>query len=299
VIALAVLLATLASVSFACGASAQHVGVDKAFTSKDADRRLGLSQIITLLRTPVWLFGLLLVALGAVIHVSAVYLAPITVVQPIGILAVIWSVLIAARLNHTTPTRTMWLAVACSVIGIVFFTVLSTHHVARSVSASLHAMLVTTGVVWAVSLAFVVLGLFGPRWMRNLAWSWAGSVLYGLGTGYMKIMTVVLKDHQIFTGPEFWAALVGLALAYGVGGWFIQQGYATGPAEVVVGSMTTIDPLAAVMVGLVVLGEGAQLTPVIGVAMGLAGAMAAGGVAVLSRFHPDTQRHLAAQAAGG
>ena len=112
-------------------------------------------------------------------------------------------------------------------------------------------------------------------------------------------MTVVLKDHQIFTGPEFWAALVGLALAYGVGGWFIQQGYATGPAEVVVGSMTTIDPLAAVMVGLVVLGEGAQLTPVIGVAMGLAGAMAAGGVAVLSRFHPDTQRHLAAQAAGG
>lgn len=298
-IALAVLLATLASISFACGASAQHVGVDRAFTTKDPDRRLGLSQIITLLRTPVWLLGLLLVALGACIHIVAVYLAPITVVQPIGILAVIWSVLIAARLNHTTPTRTMWLAVAGSVIGIVFFTVLSTRHAAHSRSASLQAMVVTTVVVWAVALAFASLGVIGPRWMRNLAWSWGGAVLYGLGTGYMKIMTVVLKDGQVFTGPEFWAAAVGLLLAYAVGGWFIQQGYASGPAEVVVGSMTTIDPLAAVIVGLVVLGEGARLTPAIGVGMALAGALAAGGVAVLSRFHPDTQRHFADQAAGG
>jgi drug/metabolite transporter (DMT)-like permease len=299
VIALAVLLAILASISFASGASAQHIGVDRAFTTKDPNRRVGLSQIITLLRTRVWLFGLLLVALGACIHLTAVYLAPITVVQPIGILAVIWSVLIAARLNHTTPTRTMWLAVACSVIGIVFFTILSTRHASHSRSASLHAMVVTTGVVWAVAAVFALLGLFGPRWMRNLAWSWGGSVLYGLGTGYMKIMTVVLKDGQLFTGPEFWAALLGLVLAYGVGGWLIQQGYASGPAEVVVGSMTTIDPLAAVLVGLVVLGEGARITPAVGIGMALAVALAAGGVAVLSRFHPDTQRHLAAQAAGG
>ena len=298
-IALAVLLATLASISFACGASAQHVGVDRAFVTKDPDRRLGLSQLVTLLKTPVWLFGLLLVALGACIHIIAVYLAPITVVQPIGILAVIWSVLIAARLHHTTPTGTMWLAVAASVIGIVFFTVLSTRHVTHSRSASLHAMLVTTGVVWAVAAAFAVVGMVGPRWMRNLGWSWGGAVLYGLGTGYMKIMTVVLKDGQVFTGPEFWAAAVGLALAYGVGGVLIQQGYASGPAEVVVGSMTTIDPLAAVLVGLVVLGEGARITPVVGVGMALAGALAAGGVAVLSRFHPDTQRHLAEQVAGG
>jgi len=67
----------------------------------------------------------------------------------------------------------------------------------------------------------------------------------------------------------------------------------------VVGSMTTIDPLAAVLVGLVVLGEGARITPAVGIGMALAGALAAGGVAVLSRFHPDTQRHHAAQAAGG
>lgn len=298
-ITLAVALAILASISFASGASAQHLGVDKALGSEDPERRLGLAHILVLLKTPMWLFGLLLVALGACIHIIAVYLAPITVVQPIGILAVIWSVLIAARLTRSTPTRTMWIAVACSVVGIVFFTILSTRHAAHSRSASLHAMVVTTIVVWAISLAFAAVGLLGPRWIRNLAWSWGGSVLYGLGTGYMKIMTVVLRDGQVFTGPEFWAAGIGLVLAYAIGGWFIQQGYASGPAEVVVGSMTTIDPLAAVAVGLVVLGEGARLTPSVAIGMALAGAMAAGGVAVLSRFHPDTQRHFATQPAGG
>ncbi len=298
-IMLAVALAILASISFASGASAQHLGVDKALGSQDPDRRLGLGHILVLLKTPMWLFGLLLVALGASIHIIAVYLAPITVVQPIGILAVIWSVLIAARLTRSAPTRTMWVAVACSVVGIVFFTVLSTRHAAHSRSASLHAMVVTTVVVWAIALAFAAVGMLGPRWVRNLAWSWGGAVLYGLGTGYMKIMTVVLRDGQVFTGPEFWAAGVGLVLAYAIGGWFIQQGYASGPAEVVVGSMTTIDPLAAVAVGLVVLGEGARLTPGVAVGMALAGALAAGGVAVLSRFHPDTQRHFATQPAGG
>ena len=298
-IPLAVLLATLASISFACGASAQHVGVDRTLGPESPDRRMGLSHILILFRTPVWLGGLALVAFGACIHIAAVYLAPITVVQPIGILAVIWSVLISARLTHTTPTRTMWLAVAGSVVGIVIFTILSTRYAAPARAASLHGMLVTTGVVWALALLIAGLGMIGPRWMRCLAWSWSGAVLYGLGTGYMKIMTVVLRNGQTFTGPEFWVALAGLALAYGIGGWFIQQGYASGPAEVVVGSMTTIDPLAAVLVGLVVLGEGALLTPGVAVGMALAGALAAGGVAVLSRFHPDTQRHLREQAAEG
>ena len=102
-IPLAVLLATLASISFACGASAQHIGVDRVLGPESPDRRLGLSDIVSLLRNPVWLGGLALVVLGACIHIVAVYLAPITVVQPIGILAVIWS---AVSYTHLTlPTN--------------------------------------------------------------------------------------------------------------------------------------------------------------------------------------------------
>lgn len=249
------------------------------------------ARILQLLRTPTWLMGLGLVVLGASIHLVAIALAPLTVVQPLGILAVVWSVLIAARLNNTKPSRTMWFAVTVSVIGIVLFTILSTRYSAEAQVASLTSMIWTTAVVWTIAIVLAILGAVGPRWMRSLSWAWGGAVLYGLGSGYMKIMTEIVTGKGAVTGAEFVTAAVGLAAAYGVGGWMIQQAYATGPAEVVVGSMTTLDPLAAVVVGLVVLQEGALLTPAVGIGMALAGALAAGGVAVLSRFHPDTQHH--------
>jgi hypothetical protein len=68
----------------------------------------------------------------------------------------------------------------------------------------------------------------------------------------------------------------------------IQQAYANGPAEIVVGSMTTTDPIVAVTFGLVVLGEGALVTWPDAVGMLIAGAIAIAGVVVLSRHHPES-----------
>ena len=67
----------------------------------------------------------------------------------------------------------------------------------------------------------------------------------------------------------------------------IQQGYASGPAEITVGTMTTVDPFVAVVFGLVVLGEGMGMGvgPMIG--MVVTGAIAVYGVAMLSKDHPD------------
>jgi drug/metabolite transporter (DMT)-like permease len=244
-----------------------------------------------MVRTPVWLLGLGLIALGAALHLVALAMAPITVIQPLGILAVGWSVLIAARLKGKPPERKIWFAVGVSVVGIVGFTILSTRYTTEATDISLASMLWTTAAIWGLAIVLGGFGIFGPRSIRSLCWAWAGAALYGLGSGYMKIMAEIITHGAELTGAEFITALVGLILAYGVGGWMIQTAYATGPAEVVVGSMTTVDPLAAVLVGLVVLGEGALLTPLIAMGMVLAGLVAAGGVAVLSRFHPDTDRH--------
>jgi hypothetical protein len=289
-IAVAVLLAIIASFSFASGASAQHLGIDKALAG-ESDRKLTFPRLVKMVRTPVWLLGLGLIALGAALHLVALAMAPITVIQPLGILAVGWSVLIAARLKGKPPERKIWFAVGVSVVGIVGFTILSTKYATEATDISLGSMLATTAAIWGLAIVLAGFGIFGPRSIRSLCRAWAGAALYGLGSGYMKIMAEIITNGAELTGAEFLTATVGLILAYSVGGWMIQTAYATGPAEVVVGSMTTVDPLAAVVVGLVVLGEGALLTPLIAMGMVLAGLVAAGGVAVLSRFHPDTDRH--------
>ena len=56
--------------------------------------------------------------------------------------------------------------------------------------------------------------------------------------------------------------------------------------------------LVAVLFGIVVLGEGARLSLVAALGMAVAGAVATGGVVLLSRHHPDAEnRHLLHRAA--
>ena len=81
--------------------------------------------------------------------------------------------------------------------------------------------------------------------------------------------------------------LVALVLGSATAAWMVQQGYATGPAELVVASMTITSPVVAVLFGIAVLGEGAQLGPVTATSMILLGAVAIGGVIRLANLHPQ------------
>jgi hypothetical protein len=95
---------------------------------------------------------------------------------------------------------------------------------------------------------------------------------------------------------HFVGAVAMMLACYGMGVWMIQQGYASGPAEITVGTMTTVDPFVAVLFGLIVLGEGMGmgLLPILG--MIVTGAVAVWGVVMLSKDHPDAvaEREIAA-----
>ena len=52
-----------------------------------------------------------------------------------------------------------------------------------------------------------------------------------------------------------WIVIAALAPASAVGVWLVQTAYASGSAATVLAGLTVIDPIAAVTVGTVVLGE--------------------------------------------
>ncbi|WIY83539.1 hypothetical protein [Propionimicrobium sp. PCR01-08-3] len=79
------------------------------------------------------------------------------------------------------------------------------------------------------------------------------------------------------------AAIAGAAV---IGVLIVQQACAAGRAEVTVGALTTIDPIVAVVFGMVALGEGASAGAPVIAGMAVCGAVAALGVAALSRFQP-------------
>lgn len=287
-IPLAITLGVLASMAFALGATFQHTGVDRIFTT-GSDRHLNVQRVLTMVRTPIWLLGTGLIVGGAVLHLGGVMLAPITVIQPVGILAVPFAALFAAQKNRRAPNRRMWLAIGMAVAGIASFTVISASTAAPNTILDMRTVLIASLAIWAGAGVFVVLGRKGPVGFRCLAWATAGAFLYGLATALMKT-SIELFQQGRETPLMFVLSVAGLLACYGVGALLIQQAYAAGPAEIVVGSLTAVDPLIAVAFGVVVLGEGRNIGVLAAFGLILLGALAAWGVALLSKYHPDAAK---------
>lgn len=291
----------VSSFLFASGAILQSLGVKSTFdpTATASSNKLTVKGLLSLFKIPKWLLGLVLVFAGAAIHLVALSFAPVTVVQPVGILAVPWSVLLAARIHKHALSRKLWLAVAITVAGVVGFTVFSSLFATGEKQVSFAPMLISFVVVCAVCAVLSYFATKAAPWLKAMMWSSVGATFYGLASGFMKAaMDLVLKHNHPFTGWQVIGTVAMMLACYGLGVWMIQQGYASGPAEITVGTMTTVDPFVAVLFGLIVLGEGANMG--LGPALGMAafGAIAVYGVVMLSKDHPDAieERRIAAEA---
>jgi hypothetical protein len=288
-IPLAVGIVVFASFLFAGGSTIQHLAVSRSVDKGAENRSMGLRQVFALLKNPRWLLGLATVGLGASMHIVGLMLAPVMVVQPVGILAVPWAVLLAAKIHHIRPTRVTWGAVAMTIAGIVVFTLLSGHKAAPDSQLPELRVVVACLVIFALGGLLGFFGRFGNPVLRCLMWASGGSFFYGLSSALIKTILALVRQGGYTERPLFWTAIAFLLVCYLVGGWMIQQGYANGPAEIVIGSMTTTDPIVAVTFGLAVLGEGVRLGPWDAFGMALSGAVAVAGVFILSKYHPDAQ----------
>lgn len=141
-------------------------------------------------------------------------------------------------------------------------------------------------VVFGVAGVLALVGVRGPRAWRCFVWASAGSVIFGLESGLVKAAGEYVVTGAWRSSVTFWAIVVMLVAGSVLATAFMQQGYANGPAETVVGTMNAVGPIVAVAFGIAVLGEGAALTPQAALMMVLASVLAVTGVVLLSRLHP-------------
>ena len=75
----------------------------------------------------------------------------------------------------------------------------------------------------------------------------------------------------------------------------MQTAYSSGPPDLVIAGLTVIDPIVAILIGLIVLNEAAGAPLWVYIAFGVVGAIAVWGVFQLARYHPqilsDSQEH--------
>ena len=115
-----------------------------------------------------------------------------------------------------------------------------------------------------------------------------------------RVQTILQKEFE-FSSADILTVLcvVGLILAALLGTYFVQTAYSSNPPDLVVAGLTVIDPIVAVAIGIIVLGEaaGAPLWAVF--AFIAAGGCAVWGVTSLSRHHPLALANTALADVGG
>ncbi|MFP3714437.1 multidrug transporter [Puerhibacterium sp. TATVAM-FAB25] len=253
-----------------------------------------LRRVARAVRHPRWLLGLGLAGAGTVVHAVALLLAPLRVVQPVGVLAVPVAVLLASLRTRRRPSAGVVVGVLLSVLGVVGFVAASAGSTTSSPPPGA-STLVAGLAVGAVVAALAVLGVRRSGWAACLCLATGAAAAFGLVSALVRAVSQAVASGDVPpTAPPVLAAGAGVVLALLAGGWLVQHAYTAGAPELVVACLTVVDPVVAVLLGAVLLGEGAATPPALWAVLGLAAAAAALGVVTLARHHPDA---VAARAA--
>jgi len=110
-------------------------------------------------------------------------------------------------------------------------------------------------------------------------------VLYGFVATLAKVVL-----NRFLNGTFDWltaVAVAGVIGAAALGGYFVQNAYSSGSADLVIAGLTVIDPIVAVGIGVIVLGEAAGAPWIAVVGFLVAAVIAITGVFLLAKHHPQ------------
>lgn len=282
------ILCALASAAFlAFGTQRQSSAVQ----AESGGLNVGTRGMARLLLNPRWLFGLLLMVIGMGLNVAALAMAPLTVVQPLGAIALVMTTVINSRDQGITINRATWISIVVCMVGSVAFVMLAVNATHESPVDPLEQWTVI-GLLVIVVLIFGSIAYTRRRHPHGAFFYILGAgVLFGFTAVLVRTIAVAVKHwdvHGNFWVQVPWAPLIAVAVAGLMGQYFNQNAYSSGPPELVIAGLTVIDPMVGVAVGIFVLGELVpNVHPVVGLSMGAAAVVAIVGVVALSRHHPD------------
>jgi drug/metabolite transporter (DMT)-like permease len=290
-IALAIVLAMLGAGLSAVGVQLQSSGV----RDESRDTALRLRGLGRLARNRLWLLGLVVLFVCAVLQIIALALAPVTVVAPMVVLALPVSVLINARIGGARLTAAAAVAVIASTGGVALFVALAAGAV-KPVEFGEDSVLDAAELV---GLVVVLLGLTGAMRQgitRCVAFAAATGSAYGLVSVLVRDVTYNMEHGGPGAVPPL--SLAGLVAAFAAGSWLLQLAYASGPPDVVVGCQTVLNPLVATALGIGLLDETVDAGGWRGIGLVAGGVAAIIGVLVLARHRPVEVSLLASQDQG-
>lgn len=270
-----VLLSLVSAVAYAAGAIVQ----ERVATASDG-------RSLAPLRNRVWWAAVTLNGVGAVLHVVALAYGPLSLVQPLGALTIVFALPMAALFVRRRAGATAWRGAVMATVGLAGLLALTGSSDAHSLGRPQQLMLavVTFGAVAA--LVLLSRALRRPV-LRSVVLAGAAGVAFGIASVYTK--TVAMEWTAGSVGSGLPTLLVIAALA-GAGLLLSQAAYRGAGLTAPLATVTVVNPVVAAAVGITLFGEQFRHGTT-GTVLALAcGVVAAGGLIMLTTERMGAER---------
>lgn len=275
-LALSVLLSLVSAVAYAAGAILQErVAADTP------------ARPYAPLHHGVWWAAVALNGVGALLHVAALAYGPLSLVQPLGALTIVFALPMAAVFVRRRAGAAAWRGALMATLGLAGLLALTGSAGSHSLGPG-ERMVVAGATVGVVALLFLIAQAVRRPAVRSVLLAASAGVAFGIASVFTKTVAVDWTAGSFGGQVPSLLVIAGLAAA---GLLLSQASYRGAGLAAPLATVTVVNPVVAAAVGLTLFGEGFRYG-LTGALLALAfGAVTAGGLVLL------TTERLAAQTA--
>ncbi|WP_218670029.1 DMT family transporter [Streptomyces tsukubensis] len=265
---LAVVLSLVSAVAYAAGAIVQE---RVSLSSPDAS--------YAPVHRPAWWAAVGLNGLGAALHVGALAFGPLSLVQPLGALTIVFALPMAALLVHRKAGATAWRGALMASVGLAgLLSLTGSGDSAEPGGGALTVVaLITAGAV--ISLMVAAHAVHRHPAVRGALLAGAGGWAFGIAS----VFTKTVAEDWSASAPFAQLPSVGVIAVLACGGMLLSQAsYRGAGLAAPLSTVTVVNPVVAAAVGLTLFGEHFRYG-VAGTVLALGcGVVAAGGLILLT-----------------
>ncbi|MHC3467562.1 DMT family transporter [Streptomyces sp. 7R007] len=267
-LAVSVLLSLVSAVAYAGGAIVQeHVAVSSP------------GEQYAPLRRPSWWAAVALNGLGGVLHVVALAYGPLSLVQPLGALTIVFALPMAALCVGRRAGAAAWRGAIMATVGLAGLLSLVGSSESQSLdTAQRVAVAVVTG---GVVVALMIAGRAAHRHpaVRSMLLATASGIAFGMSSVFTKTVAV---DWSGGVRPGDLPSLAVIGVFATAGMLLSQASYRGAGLAAPLATLTVVNPVIAAAVGITMFGETFRYGST-GTALALScGVVAAGGLILLT-----------------
>ena len=255
-----VVLATGSATAYAVSATLKHLSAGQVTEAGGPDGRTVGRFVADTLSHPLWLLAIAADVVGVTLHVLALRVGALAVVQPLLVSGLVIALVLRARLGGRVRRRDVaWGVLLAASLAAFLVVANASDSGAAPADAAPAAFVGTAGACLAAACIAVARRRRGRR---------GSAALLGLAVGTIDASTAAILKSLTGLASDGVGAVVGSWQLYGVvllgaGALFVNQlAFQAGPISASLPAISTTDPLLSIVIGVVVFDETFRRGPI-------------------------------------